>query len=138
MRNVSKTTQALLLDRKSKAEGLRSKYDELRNGLEAEMHSLISKFNSDNGEAIRALEIEYQATAEEVMNIADDLHTKSQEYMDDRSDRWHGSDAGYEYNQWSEEWLDLHNSMHDLLCFNFEVSVDITRIPEIDLPNFKP
>ncbi len=138
MRNVSKNTQALLLEKKAKAEGVRSRYDELRNGLEVEIESLISKFNSDNGETIRALEVEYQTTAEELMHIAEDLHTQSQEYMDDRRDKWHSSDAGYEYNQWSEEWLDLHNSMHDLLCFNFEVSVDITRIPEIDLPNFKP
>lgn len=46
----------------------------------------------------------YALTLQEAETFRAERYAEMEEYLNDRSDNWHGSDAGEQYSQWMNEW----------------------------------
>ena len=130
---MKKINKHQIAERERIKEELESKKDEISkrisvaNGVISEANEWVGKVNDEINSVNEAI-AEYNAAISDAGTWAEEIAGEIQSYMDDRSDKWQGSDAADVYREWLEPYEGL--SFQEV-----EDIAEVQEIVEIDEPD---
>jgi hypothetical protein len=94
----------------------------------AKVEDAISIYNADKATAFEKVEYEidkYNSVIESIIDLQNEVAEEMQDYMSERSDNWHESDAGQEYADWNNEWENISlEALEDSYPEDFEMDIE--------------
>ena len=139
MRKITDKIAAEFRIKQTKMAKIHKTHNELIGELENELRQIVSRFNDENNIQIDKMKIEYSDLAESLKTLSINQTTKIDDYIQDRSDKWHDSDAGENYAVWLSDWNCMEEEFERACLEDFWVEIEIERLADLpSLPSFNP
>ena len=117
---------------------LKAAYDKLNAHiakLNSRVEKVIEQYNAEFGDELVALEVEIQSMSTGLSNISTSVADRMENYIADRTDKWHDSDAGMHYTYWMEDWQVYSTEIESFPDFGLFDNLHIEPIETPVLPS---
>ncbi|MCY9861544.1 hypothetical protein OTK49_03305 [Vibrio coralliirubri] len=88
-------------------------FEGLSNQIQEQLPEWLASFETDCGKNIFDVLESVKNAKEQLTEQTNDLVDSMEGYQEGRSERWHSSDAGCNYNDWCEQWKDLNSTFNN-------------------------
>jgi hypothetical protein len=135
VKGINKKEAALIASLHAELEAGRDKYNALSVELNAKLFATLTKFKDDYESELIALELENTVITNKLSALTLIETEKMESYIDNRSDSWHDSDAGCDFINWYDEWVEFQSSIEDELDFGVFNGVDLWQSENVKKPS---
>lgn len=108
-----------------------SHFESLSEQIKEQLQEWLGSFETDCGKNIFDVIARVQDVKEQLTEQTNDLVSSMESYQEERSEKWHSSDAGYNYADWLEQWKDLNSTITSPVYW-FALNGEIEESIEID------
>jgi len=113
-------------------------HEALQRTLENQLQDIVSAFNAKNKAVLEKMQEDYLSANSDLTEISNAIHSKMENYISDRSDKWHDSESGDKYTIWAEEWGHFAKELESFAYHEFELEIESLATFDLpDLPEMK-
>jgi hypothetical protein len=113
-----------------------NKYNLLVADFNADILAVVEKFKAERESELIAIETNIESLSTALKNISVIQSDKMDDYISERSERWHDTDSGLNFTEWKEDWEEFG----ELVCiapdYDFINGISVSYTDGVEMPKF--
>jgi len=136
VKQINKKDSAVLTDNHNDLIANTEKYNNLITELNSRIQAVFNEFVEQNESQLVGLETDIQSTADNLEKLSLAQVQKMEDYISERSEKWHDTDSGLNFTEWKDDWEEFANDVvrtPDFDCFS---GIEIQLEEKLKIPKF--